>query len=261
MTTYIKTTKIVIDEYLAVKNQFRLQLVLLSYQSLLQNYFNENSVEVSFFITEISNKNSGKSIDKESKLSMKMLCMEDYGKANASYYTLPLGLNNYESSFEAFLYLKSNDVLSTLSSESYINIVKSIYYDYFVEWYKPFLSKPQMDDYILKVDNFYELIRHDLISAKSEGGVEIILNKCESLSLMKTEKSSGALPYIKKNTWITYALVLLLIISLPILLIWAYTAVLNLIDIEISSLSSAVGAMISSIVTAATSIFIARKRS
>jgi len=260
MTTYIKTTKIVIDEYLAVENQYRLNLVFLSYQSLLQNYYNENAIEVSFFLTEISNKNNGTSIDKESLISMKMLCMQDYGKVNSLYYTLPLGLNNHESSFEAFIYLKSNDSVNKLSNESYLCIIESIYYDYYVEWYMAFLSDKQHNEYRQKVDHFYKLIKDSLVNSKKTT-IDITQSVCETTDKLSAENARGIIPAVKKRKWFSYPIIFLIIIFLPILLIWVYSEALNLLNIQMSSVSNAIGSVVSTIITATASLYISGKKS
>lgn len=260
MTTYIKTTKIVIDEYLAVEDQFRLNLVLLSYQSLLQNYFYENSIEVSFFVTEISNKNNGKSIDKESRISMKMLCMEDYGKVSALYYTLPLGLSNHESTFEAFLYIKANDKINVLSTETYLSIIKSIYYDYYIGWYTPFLTVVQLDEYKKKVEHYYNLVRKNLVSL-DKANVEIILNKCEPTDPNNSEKLSGVLPTVKRNNWVKYPLFFILIICMSLFLIVGYSFVLDYFNIPTNSISDAAAGIISVTITAGVSLLLAGKKS
>ena len=103
MTTYIKRTKIVVDEYLAVLEQYRINTIFLIYLSLIQSYYKEHNIEYSYYVTEISNKNSGNDINRESQISLKVLCTDEFGKVNAPYYTLPLGLDNHESNFEAIL--------------------------------------------------------------------------------------------------------------------------------------------------------------
>ena len=110
MTTYIKRTGVVIDEYLAVKEQYRIQTIFLGFEDLVQGFYKENNIEVSFFLTEISHKGNGNEIDRESRISLKLLCVQEYGKIDALYYALPLGLNNYESNFRAFLYIKGIDL-------------------------------------------------------------------------------------------------------------------------------------------------------
>lgn len=260
IVTYIKTTKIVVDEYLAIDEPYRLNLVLLSCQSLLQSYFHENNIEVSFFLTEISNKNNGESVDKESRISVKMLCMEDYGKIDALYYTLPLGLTNHESSFEAFLYIKSNDAINTLSNETYLVSIKSIYYDYYINWYIPFLSETQMNEYKMCVDHFYDLVKSNLIASKKTY-VSVSQNKCETVALATTEKFSGTLPVVKRKNGIKQLSIICLILLIPFPLILGYSFALNHLGIQTSAFSSAIGAIISSTLTAVVTLYLANKKS
>lgn len=147
MTTYIKRTKVVVDEYLAVLEQYRINTIFLIYLSLIQSYYKEHNIEYSYYVTEISNKNSGNDINRESQISLKVLCTDEFGKINAPYYTLPLGLDNHESNFEAILYIKTNDTIKNISKETYLQIVKSIYYDYSYTWYKKFLSTDELQKY------------------------------------------------------------------------------------------------------------------
>lgn len=69
MTTYIKNAKVVIDEYLAVLDQYRINIIFLIYLILIQSYYKENNIDYSYYVKEISNKNSGKELNKENPIS------------------------------------------------------------------------------------------------------------------------------------------------------------------------------------------------
>ena len=107
MLTYLKKQKTIIFEYLALQPSFRLNAVFFTYISLLQNYINDSNTDVAYYIIEINNRNKGENIDKESRLFKRLFCLENYGKINALYYSLPLGLYNHESYFESLLYIIS----------------------------------------------------------------------------------------------------------------------------------------------------------
>lgn len=175
MTTYIKRTKVVVDEYLAVLEQYRINTIFLIYLSLIQSYYKEHNIEYSYYVTEISNKNSGNDINRESQISLKVLCTDEFGKINAPYYTLPLGLDNHESNFEAILYIKTNDTIKNISKETYLQIVKSIYYDYSYTWYKKFLSTDELQKYHQEVDRNYNLI---LQKVSQEDIINVVNSNC-----------------------------------------------------------------------------------
>jgi len=261
MTTYLKKSKVVIDEYLAVETQYRINIVFLAYLSLIQNYFHDNSIEVAFFVTEISNKNNGLSIDKESQISLKVLCLEAFGKIQALYYTLPLGNEHFESNFEAFLYVKSADIMNSVSKETYLAIVKSIYYDYYYNWYLAFLSSENLADYEKKINHNFDLIKKSLLSDHTPK-IEIQMTNCSILNFNgDREKTYGFLPTTKKRRWFSYPLLATVILVVPLLVIWGYMQILSMLSIEITYIGTMIGTIFSSIATAAIAIFYSRKKS
>lgn len=74
---------------------------------MLENYLAINQYDVAFIVNEVSNRREDNDIDKESQLFSKLLCIEGYGRLEAPYITPPLGIGNHESSFDAFLFIKS----------------------------------------------------------------------------------------------------------------------------------------------------------
>lgn len=254
MTTYIKNSKIVIDEYLATYDQFRVNTVFLIYFSLIQNYYSTNNFNVSYYVTEISNKEDGKAINKESRISIKILCLEDFGKIDAPYYVLPLGLDNYESSFQAFLYIKSNDNMPLMNNVTYLNIVHSIYYDYFYNWYMPLMTPENLDVYKNQIDIFYDKIQNNLLKNKTSN-VKILTNACSVLENYKDD-TSGALPQIrskKRNTLILFTFIILL----PLFIIIVYTYVLKYLRI---SLDITIGSICSAVIASITTFIISKKK-
>lgn len=90
------------------------------------------------------------------------MCSRLWG--NCSILTiLPLGLNNFESSFDAKIYIKSNDKISEISKDTYLQIIESIYYDYYVAWYKILFSESDLNKYQLKVDTLFQDLTNKLM--------------------------------------------------------------------------------------------------
>jgi hypothetical protein len=198
MIGYILARKIVIIDYLSIKPQYRINSAFFSYIGLLQDFIRESDIEVSYFITEISNKGEGKNIDKESKLFKKLICLEGFGRINSNYYTPPLGLTNYESEFESFLYIKTSDDIKQISKETYLDIIHAIYYDYYYEWYKDFLlDQKDINEYKQRIDNCFVFVKKNIVNDLL---CEIIYAKCPFISdPYIDEKTHGPLPISKKN--------------------------------------------------------------
>lgn len=191
VTTYIKKTKIVVDEYLAVYDQYRIQTIFLVYESLIQNYYKGTGIEISYYLTEISYKESGKEMDRESRISLKMLCIEEYGKIDALYYALPLGLENHESNFIAHIYIKGIEPVQSISSKTYQDIVESIYYDYWYTWYNAILPSSELEIYKRLIDKNFDLIKKSLTN--NIKSMAVLHSNCNYLDI-DADISKGTIP-------------------------------------------------------------------
>lgn len=257
MTTYIKKTKIVVDEYLAVYDQYRIQTIFLVYESLIQNYYKETGIEISYYLTEISYKESGKEMDRESRISLKMLCIEEYGKIDALYYALPLGLENHESNFIAHIYIKGVEPIQSISPKTYQDIIDSIYYDYWYTWYSTILPSSELEIYKRLIDNNFELIKKSLGSNLS--AMSVLHSSCNFLD-MDADISKGSIPAKKQVQHPIFLIIAPIIIVLPLFIIWGYSEVLKLLNLSISSFSTMIGTIISAVITSLTTLFVARKK-
>lgn len=257
MTTYIKKTKIVVDEYLAIYNQYRIQTIFLVYESLIQNYYKETGIEISYYLTEISYKESGKEMDRESRISLKMLCVEEYGKIDALYYALPLGLENHESNFIAHIYIKGIEPVQSISPKTYQDIVDSIYYDYWYTWYSAILPSSELEIYKKLIDKNFDLIKKSVTNNTSS--MAVLHSSCDYLN-MDADISKGTIPIKKQTSFPVFLMLVPVIIILPLFIIWGYSEALKILNLSISSISTMVGTIISAVITSLTTLFIARKK-
>lgn len=258
MLTYIKKQKTIIFEYLALQPPFRLNAVFFTYLSLLQNYINECNIDVFYYITEISNRNQGESIDKESKLFKRLFCLENYGKVNALYYSLPLGLYNYESYFEAFLYIKTNDNISQISKETYIDLVRSIYFDYYLIWYHPFMDVEGYIQYKKRVEHIYELI---LQKVMNKTFCEISYVDCPLFHESGYIQSNPILPVIATSQKRYLFFLIPGFIACTILIVWLYNTILAWLGIPINHVGVIIGNITSAIITTLSAIYITKSKS
>ena len=260
MMSYIVANKIIVIEYLALKPQYRINSVFLSYIGLLQDYLRECNIEVSYYVTDISNKGAGKNVDKESKLFRKLICLEGFGRINSIYYTPPLGLTNYESEFESFLYIKTNDNIKQISRETYLDIVRAIYYDYYYEWYKDFLLNEEvLNEYKQKIDSCFAFVKKNITDNLS---CEIIYAECPFANGPYTEeKTHGPLPIPKKgkSKKILFILIPLLFV-VPLVIILPYNFILKALRIPLDLAYSIISGYFTAIVTTLSTYFITKNK-
>lgn len=259
MMSYIKSQRIVILEYIALKKEYRVNTVFFSYVSLLESYLNTNQYDVAYIINEISNRREGNDIDKESQIFSKALCIEGFGKIDAPYITLPLGNNNHESSFDAYLFAKSAGHIYKLEKQTYVDIVKAIYYDYFLTWYSKLLPANEVRQYNEIVNKQFSFIFNEI---KKITDIPMLYEECPILKKnTNTLKTTGLPPTPKKQTkTMIYFLLIICIIALPMGVILIYQYILSHFSISINSISSIIGSYIGSLVTAITGILLAKKK-
>ncbi|WP_461251069.1 hypothetical protein [Treponema sp. R8-4-B8] len=262
MIGYVVGKKIVIIDYLALKPQYRINSAFFSYIGLLQDYLRESDIEVSYYITEISNKGEGKNIDKESKIFKKLICLEGFGRINSIYHTPPLGLTNYESEFESFLYIKTSDSIKRINRDTYLDIIQAIYYDYYYEWYKDLLSSnPQnLDKYKQKIDNCFDFVKKNIVDNSS---CEIIYGECPFINGPNIdEKTYGHLPVSKKDKSKRMLLFLIpLLLAAPVGIIWVYNFILTVLAIQFDSVSTIIGGYFAAVITALSTYLITKNKS
>lgn len=258
MLTYLKKQKTIIFEYLALQPSFRLNAVFFTYISLLQNYINDSNTDVAYYIIEINNRNKGENIDKESRLFKRLFCLENYGKINALYYSLPLGLYNHESYFESLLYIKTNDNISQISKETYIDLVKAIYFDYYLFWYQPFMSNNEYIEYKKKVERVYQLVIQDVMN---EMFCDISYVDCPLFHESGYIQPNTTLPVITRPQKKYLFLVVPGFIACTILIVWIYNTILVWLDIPINHVGAIIGNITSAIIATLSAIYFIKPKS
>lgn len=256
MTTYVKRTKIVVDEYLAVYDQYRIQTIFLVYESLIKNYYKETGIEISYNITEINYKDSGKEMDRESRIALKILCIEEYGKIDALYYALPLGLENHESNFVAHIYIKGIESVRSISSKTYQDIVDSIYYDYWYNWYEPILTSSELEIYKKLIDTNFDSIKKSI--STNDTSMSVLHGSCSYLDV-DADLSKSTIPVKKQIKYNIILFIVPIIILLPLIIIWGYSEALKIFNLPLSSMSNMLGSIISAVITSITTLLVARK--
>lgn len=258
MLSYIPKFRLVIYDYIALKDEYRVNAAIFSYINLIQEYMCTNNYDVSYYIVEISNKNEGKSIDKESRLFKKLICLEGFGRVKAKYQTLPLGLDNYESSFDAFLYIKSNDSIKTISKKTYIDIVHAIYFEYYLAWYASIFTSDQLKIFKeQKVDYTFNMLQ-ELLTEDLQFDIEYV--DCPMLGNTLTEKTFGYLPSKSQKSVRKYFLLILLVILGPLSLALCYYFIFNKLGIPFTTFNGFLGTSFATILSSITTLGVIRAK-
>ncbi|MGP1568676.1 MAG: hypothetical protein ACTTHM_08145 [Peptoanaerobacter stomatis] len=166
MTTYLPKVKTLILEYIALENNYRKNVVYLSYLNLIGKFFKESKYSINYWLTDINNKNNGKETDSESKILTILLDIEGYKKIDALFLTPELGITDIPG-FEAYFMIKSTDDISSLAKNSYQSIIDNIYFDYYLEWYKGVIpTQEEFSKYKQSLNDSYNKLKKHIIQIK-----------------------------------------------------------------------------------------------
>lgn len=256
MVSYLLNSRNLVIDYIAIDDKYKNNAVFLAFFNLVQMFFYDQKIDINYTIVEINNKSDGLDIDKESSLFLKFLCIEEFTKIDHEYISLPLGNENAESSFPAFLYIKSADRQNTISKETFVSLVQDLYIDYYMEWYSPFFKNDQIMAYNDLIKKHLSELTQSLtnlnrINLKTTCCTNITPNCSGDSNKLPVSKSRG-----KKWHWLFFVI----IIVLPIPLIWAYNFALEKIGIPINSVNALLGGLLSALITGLISFLLSKKR-
>ncbi|WJM10688.1 MULTISPECIES: hypothetical protein [Paenibacillus] len=253
-TSYFSQNRFVLFDYITFSKDFRVNAVFFPVFSLIKSYFKDRmNLPVDYWITEISDRDNGKQIDKESAFLKKLLYMENFCSIDIDYVQPQLGGTNYESSFPCKLYLQTNSEIFQLSKETVNSIVKSIYYAYYFNWYVPFLKDSELKIYKSNLDKHYDYFKKSIYDKES---ISVKYNK-NLLDDAHSQITSGSVPASKKKSkTLKYSFFVSCVIVIPILVVVLSNLLFKIFGFELditSSFSGIMPAVLSAIVVWLTS--------
>ncbi len=161
-SAYLSQTKTIILDYITLKNEFNINGIFYPLFSLFQQYFSENLIDYDYIVTEVSIRSIEENVDKESYYSRKLLQAEDFRIIDVPYPQPQLGLNNFESNFNLRLMIKSLNSITNLKTDTFKAIVKDIYFNHYLDWYKSFMSDVESLNYENHLLEQFEKIENNI---------------------------------------------------------------------------------------------------
>jgi len=166
---YFSMQKLIFIDYMTIDKKYRRFSAFFQFVDLVQEYIEQKIFEYDYIITEVAYLSANKEISNESKSLMRLLKMAGLGIINCNYYQPQLDNHNYESNMEAKLLLYSKNDLHEIKKETYLFIIRTIYFNHYVKWYEPFQNNKEQKDYYKHITQLYKKIEnHTRQSVKIE---------------------------------------------------------------------------------------------
>lgn len=190
---YLKRTRYITIDYLIIDSKYQTHSAFYSFFMLIIQYFTDIQLDFDYIGIEILTKNKGTASHEEiSKLEL-----EGFKVVNQLYIQPCLEQNNFDSQQEAILMIyQRNSSSNVISKESYCDIVKSIYFDYYCEWDSNFFGNEtdRGENYKVLSENYEKIV-----SSISES--EIILNGYPFKKMSAEDKIIPKENTINKKLW------------------------------------------------------------
>lgn len=207
----IKRTRYIAIDYIIIDSKYKTHSAFYSFFMLIIEYFNSIKLDYDYIGIEILTKNAGTvSVEEISKFEF-----EGFKVVNQLYIQPCLEQNNFDSQQEAILMIYQRNYSSnTISKDSYCDIVKSIYFDYYHEWDCNFFrNEVDRGENYKKLTENYEKV----VSTISED--EIVLNGYPFKKMSAEDKIIPKESTINKKLWqALFFVVIFSVIVLGILL-------------------------------------------
>ncbi len=142
---YLPNSKVVIVDYLTIDPGFRQNNVYFEFIAHVQKFILNSGWDVHYVVAEVGKFDSN-SPPESSRALVRLLKFSGFKVAKALYYQPQLGEKNADSEMEAILMVYpfgengGQGEQSSLAKKTYMDITKAIYFDHYLQWYRPYLN-------------------------------------------------------------------------------------------------------------------------
>ena len=196
---FIKRTRYITIDYIVIEEKYRTHSAFYSFFMLIIEFFNTIGLDYDYIGVEILT-----NIDASLVEEIPELELEGFKVVNELYIQPSLEKNNFDSKQEAILMIyQRNSTASTISRESYCDIVNSIYFDYYYEW-DCNISHDQEENgesYKELSDNYTKIAKNVLTS-------EILLNGYPFKKMSAEDKIIPSERSVNKKLWLSLFLII-----------------------------------------------------
>ncbi len=204
---YFKKEKFMFIDYLVIEKIYRKNNTFYEFLAKIREYIDSVNYDLRYIVGEISLQ--GASEEKEyspnTRNLIRLLKMNNFGTIEAPYYQPMLGVNNYESYLKAILMLYPVDEYRIIKKETFLMILKTVYFKHYENWYKLFLNDAEIREYSMHI---HDLFRE--ISEKIKSSTSIDLQSYNELMNEKTVNIPKKVP--KKILYFLIGLILLTVL-------------------------------------------------
>jgi len=155
---YFRTARLFVLDYVVIDESSRRNNVFYEFVDQLKRYLEVAHPEYRYGAVEVGYGPQQRHPSQPSALLIRLLKLQGFRVVRALYYTPRLTLDDAESGMQADLLLFAAGDVESIHAETYLSIVRTIYFDYYLRW-KSIIPDPgnaykkHLDDLFSKVQS------------------------------------------------------------------------------------------------------------
>jgi hypothetical protein len=154
---YLKDERLIAFDYLTIDEAHRRNNVFYEFVDHLKCYLENDHPEYRYAVAEITYGANQQYPSPESSLRTRLFKLQGFKVIRAPYYQPRMMLDDPESEMKADLLIYSTENLENIQTESYLSIVHTIYYKYYLRWDS--VVPDPTDAYKAHLDELYSRIK------------------------------------------------------------------------------------------------------
>lgn len=149
MAAYFGKDELFIVDYIVIEKHSRKNNTFYEFVDHITGYLEAEQPEYRYCVAEVCRLSDTDEPSDESRAVIRLLKQQGFAVVRAAYTTPRLGLNAFEAEMRTDLLILSREKLESIHTETYRNIVRTIFFDYFGRWYSIYEDDaPEYDRYL-----------------------------------------------------------------------------------------------------------------
>jgi hypothetical protein len=135
---YMAEEELIFVDYMAIRADRRGHNSFYEFVSQIKDFVDQNYFRYGYILVEYPYMtHDGKEPSGETKRMIRLLKLLDFGVLKAPYFQPAHGTNNQESHMKSFLMIYTKKEEQEIRKETYLKIVKALYFKHYLRWYEP----------------------------------------------------------------------------------------------------------------------------
>lgn len=131
---YFTHTELLIFDYIVIEESYRRNNIFFEFADQLRQYFESAHPNYRYVVAEVGYGPGEQFPSRNSQLITRLLKLQGFRIAKAPYFQPRLVLADAETEMRADLLLFTDDPVDRIQRDTYVRIVRTIYFDYYLPW-------------------------------------------------------------------------------------------------------------------------------